>query len=231
MVELLGVGGFAHRAVSLSRFGGRVERQTLDSPLGFLKSPTAARPRYSAGVSETSPAKALRPAIFLDRDGVLNEDEGYVYRWEDFRWIAGAREAVAAFNRAGWLVIVVTNQSGVGRGFYSENDVHALHARMAQDLAKVGGRIDAFYYAPHHPDAPLDTYRHPDPPDRKPNPGMILRALADWPIDKTGSLLVGDKPSDLEAALRAGVRGVLFTGGDLSVFLAAEDLLPTPEVG
>ena len=176
-------------------------------------------------------AAALRPALFLDRDGVLNEDKGYVYRWADFRWIAGARETVAAFNRAGWLVIVVTNQSGVGRGYYSEADVHALHAHMAQDLAKVGGRIDAFYHAPHHPDAQMDAYRHPDPPDRKPNPGMILRALSDWPIDKAASILVGDKPSDLEAALRAGVRGVLFPGGDLAVFLAAEALLPAPEVG
>jgi len=191
-----------------------------------LKSPTAARPRYSAAVSETFPAQALRPALFLDRDGVLNEDEGYVYRWEDFRWIAGAREAVAAFNRAGWLVIVVTNQSGVGRGYYSEADVQALHAHMAEDLATVGGRIDAFYYAPHHPEAPVDAYRHPDPPDRKPNPGMILRALAEWPIDREASLLVGDKPSDLEAALRAGVRAALFPGGNLSAFLAAEALLP-----
>jgi len=178
-------------------------------------------------VPETPP---LRPALFLDRDGVLNEDRGYVYRWEDFRWIAGARDVVAAFNRAGWLVIVVTNQSGVGRGYYSEDDVHALHARMAQDLAELGGRIDAFYHAPDHPEAPLDAYRHPDPPDRKPNPGMILRALADWPIDKAASVLVGDKPSDLEAALRAGVRAVLFPGGDLKAFLAAEALLP-PEVG
>jgi D-glycero-D-manno-heptose 1,7-bisphosphate phosphatase len=172
-------------------------------------------------------APPLRPALFLDRDGVLNEDHGYVFRWEDFRWIAGAREAVAAFNRAGWLVIVVTNQSGVGRGFYSEDDMRALHARMAQELAQAGGHIDAFYHAPHHPDAPLDTYRHPDPPDRKPNPGMILRALSEWPIDKAASILVGDKPSDLEAALRAGVRGVLFSGGDLAAFLRDEALLPT----
>jgi D-glycero-D-manno-heptose 1,7-bisphosphate phosphatase len=183
--------------------------------------------------SASPPKVELRPALFLDRDGVLNEDRGYVSRWEDFHWIAGAREAVAAFNRAGWLVIVVTNQSGVGRGFYSEADMHALHARMAQDLAEVGGRIDAFYYAPQHPDAPQDTYRHPDPPDRKPNPGMILRALSEWPIDKAASVLVGDKPSDLEAALRAGVRGVLFGGGDLAAFLRAEALLPppAPEVG
>jgi D-glycero-D-manno-heptose 1,7-bisphosphate phosphatase len=145
-----------------------------------------------------------------------------VHRWEDFRWIAGAREAVAAFNRAGWLVIVVTNQSGVGRGYYTEADVHALHARMAEELALAGGRIDAFYHAPQHPDAALDAYRHPDPPDRKPNPGMILRALAEWPVDRSRSLLVGDKPSDLEAAARAGVRGRLFPGGDLAQFLAEE---------
>ncbi|MFI4965511.1 MAG: D-glycero-alpha-D-manno-heptose-1,7-bisphosphate 7-phosphatase [Caulobacterales bacterium] len=176
---------------------------------------------------EPAPPSSLRPALFLDRDGVLNEDRGYVSRWEDFRWISGAREAVAAFNRAGWLVIVVTNQSGVGRGFYSEADVHALHARMAEDLSKAGGHIDAFYHAPQHPEAPLDAYRHPDPPDRKPNPGMILRALGEWPIDKAASVLVGDKPSDLEAALRAGVRGVLFSGGDLAQFLADEALLPT----
>lgn len=166
------------------------------------------------------------PALFLDRDGVLNEDRGFVSRWEDFHWIAGARETVAAFNRAGWLVIVVTNQSGVGRGYYTEAEMHALHARMVDELKAVGGHIDAFYVAPHHPEAPLETYRHPDPPDRKPNPGMILRALQDFPIDKARSLLIGDKPSDLEAALRAGVRGVLFKGGNLMSFLEAEDLLP-----
>jgi D-glycero-D-manno-heptose 1,7-bisphosphate phosphatase len=177
-------------------------------------------------VSEPIPIARLRPALFLDRDGVLNEDRGYVHRWEDFHWIAGARETVAAFNRAGWLVIVVTNQSGVGRGYYSEADMHALHARMGEDLAALGGHIDAFYHAPDHPQAALDAYRHPDPPDRKPNPGMILKALAEWPIDLDRSILVGDKPSDLEAALRAGVRGVLFEGGDLAAFLRDEALSP-----
>jgi len=167
-----------------------------------------------------------KPALFLDRDGVLNEDRGYVSRWEDFRWIAGAKDAVAAFNRAGWLVIVVTNQSGVGRGYYSEADMHALHARMREDLAAAGGHIDAFYHAPQHPEAEAQAYRHPDPPLRKPNPGMILQALADWPIDREASLLVGDKPSDLEAALRAGIRGVLFEGGDLMAFLRDAQLLP-----
>ena len=168
---------------------------------------------------------ALKPALFLDRDGVLNEDQGYVHRWEDFRWIAGARQAVATFNRAGWLVIVVTNQSGVGRGYYTEAAMHALHDQMSRDLAAVGGHIDAFYHAPQHPDATLDAYRHPDPPDRKPNPGMILKALSEWPVNRESSILVGDKPSDLEAAARAGVRGLLFPGGDLNAFLQAEALL------
>ena len=177
-------------------------------------------------MTQSPPAKTLRPALFLDRDGVLNEDHGYVHRWEDFRWIAGAKATVAAFNRAGWLVIVVTNQSGVGRGYYTEADVHALHEAMAEDLAAEGAHIDAFYHAPHHPEAVTEAYRHPDPPDRKPNPGMILRALADWPIDAKASLLIGDKPSDLEAALRAGIRGALFEGGDLRQFLDDEDLLP-----
>lgn len=182
--------------------------------------------RYTPRVPASFPDSTLRPALFLDRDGVLNEDMGYVHRWEDFHWIPGAREAVAAFNRAGWLVIVATNQSGVGRGYYTEQEMHALHARMQADLAEAGGRIDAFYHAPQHPEAPLGAYRHPDPPLRKPNPGMLLQALADWPIDREASLMVGDKPSDLEAALRAGIRGVLFKGGDLKAFLEEEALLP-----
>lgn len=161
----------------------------------------------------------LRPALFLDRDGVLNADHGYVHRWEDFQWVTGAKDAIRAFNQAGWLVFVVTNQSGIGRGYYTEADMHALHVQMAEDLAKAGGRIDAIYFAPQHPDAEIEAYRHPDPPDRKPNPGMLLRAFAEWPVDRERSLMVGDKPADMEAASRAGVRGVLFTGGDLAAFL------------
>ena len=87
----------------------------------------------------------------LDRDGVLNEDHGYVHRWEDFRWIPGAMAVIAAFNRAGWLVFVVTNQSGIGRGYYTEAAMQALHDRMAEDLKRSGARIDAFYHCPHHP--------------------------------------------------------------------------------
>lgn len=176
-------------------------------------------------MSSSSASPLQRPALFLDRDGVLNEDRGYVHRWQDFHWIPGAKEAIGAFNRAGWLVFVVTNQSGIGRGYYTEAQMHALHARMTEALAKAGARIDAVYYCPHHPQATLEAYRLADPPDRKPNPGMILRALDEWPVDRERSILVGDKPSDLEAALRAGVRGLLFPGGDLAAFLEAEAIL------
>ena len=169
---------------------------------------------------------SVRPALFLDRDGVLNVDHGYVHRWEDFDWIDGAREAVRRFNAAGWLVIVITNQSGIGRGYYTEDEMHALHRRMQAALAEAGAHIDAFYYCPQHPDAANAAYRHPDPPDRKPNPGMLLRALSEWPVDRDRSIMVGDKPADLEAALRAGVRGLLFEGGNLDQFLNEAAILP-----
>ncbi len=161
-----------------------------------------------------------RGAIFFDRDGVLNEDVGYLYRIEDFRWMPGAREALGAVKAAGLLAIVVTNQSGVARGLYGEEDVTALHDWMQADLARDGIAIDAFYACPYHADAVAPRWRHPDHPDRKPNPGMILRALRDWAIDPTRALIVGDKPSDVEAGDRAGIAGLLYDGGDLHALLS-----------
>jgi D-glycero-D-manno-heptose 1,7-bisphosphate phosphatase len=165
--------------------------------------------------------KDLRAAVFFDRDGVLNIDHGYVGELSRFEWVTGARQAIAAVNRAGRLAIVITNQSGVARGMFTEADVAGLHAAMQADLATIGARIDAFYICPYHADARIPAFRHPDHPDRKPNPGMVLRAIADWDIDPGRSMLIGDKESDMEAAHRAGVSGLLFEGGDLAEFLAA----------
>src|SRR5262245_10412685 len=158
------------------------------------------------------PRHRFRPAAFLDRDGVLNADTCHLNRPGDLAWLDGAREAVRRLNEAGYLVIVVANQSGVARGYYSEQDISQFHARMQVELAEAGARIDAFYTCPFHPEAIVPRYAHPDHPDRKPNPGMIMRALREWPIDRAGSFLVGDRSSDLEAARRAGIPGYLFDG-------------------
>ena len=153
-----------------------------------------------------------RAAVLLDRDGVLNVDHGYVGDVSRLEWMTGARQAVRRLNDAGLLVIVVTNQSD------------RVHDAMQADLARNGARIDAFYVCPFLPNAPVAAFSHPDHPDRKPNPGMILKAIADWGLEPSRAILVGDKPSDREAAARAGVRSVLFEGGDLDAFLATVDL-------
>jgi D-glycero-D-manno-heptose 1,7-bisphosphate phosphatase len=161
------------------------------------------------------PRRRLKPAAFLDRDGVLNADTGYVHRLQDLTWLDGARESVQRLNAAGYLVLVVANQAGIARGYYTERDLARFHARMQDDLAEIGAHIDAFYYCPFHPLAAVAGYVHPDHPDRKPHPGMILRALREWPVERAGSFLIGDRHSDLEAARRAGIPGYLFDGDDL----------------
>ena len=158
-------------------------------------------------------------AVIFDRDGVLNLDHGYVGSPERLEWIPGARRAIKRLNDAGSRVVVATNQSGVGRGYFTLAEVAAFHAAMQSDLAAEGAHIDAFHVCPFHPEATIELYRHADHPDRKPNPGMILRALAEGAIDPSRALMVGDKASDLEAAHRAGIHGVLFEGGDLDEFL------------
>lgn len=164
------------------------------------------------------PHLLTRPAAFLDRDGVLNVDSGYVHRPDQFTWIPGAKVAIRRFNDLGYRVVVVTNQAGVAHGLYSERDIDALHAFMQAELNDEGAFIDAFYYCPYHPAAKVEAYRcHHN--DRKPGPGMILAAVADLRIDVERSVLIGDKESDMEAARHAGVRGLLFPGGDLSQFL------------
>lgn len=161
-----------------------------------------------------------RPAVFFDRDGVLNEDIGYLYRPEDFRWIPGAKEAILHYNRQGYLVFVVTNQSGVARGYYQETDVHRLHQWMQNELTDIGAHIDDFFHCPHHPEGKIVDYAIKCD-CRKPEAGLIRQAMAKWHTDPSRSFLIGDKPSDMAAAETAGITGYLFTGGNLYDFVLA----------
>lgn len=153
-----------------------------------------------------------RPALFLDRDGVINVDHGYVSRLEDFEFVDGIFEVVAAARRAGYLVVVVTNQAGIGRGYYTEADFHRLMDWVNTQFAARGGGIDAVYFCPDHPEHGLGQYRR-ESECRKPAPGMFLRAAGDLGIDLAHSIMVGDKASDAVAARAAGVPTRLSLGG------------------
>lgn len=163
------------------------------------------------------------PAVFLDRDGVLIEDTGYPHLEEHLRLMPGAAEAVRRLNQLGYLCVIVTNQSGVARGLFTEAQMKAFNALIVRKLASKGAVIGAVYACPFHSEGRVAAYIHPDHPDRKPNPGMLLRAIADHGIDPAKSFMIGDQPTDMEAARRAGVSGFLFPGGDLYAFV--QDLI------
>lgn len=164
------------------------------------------------------PRWLIKPAVFLDRDGVLNVDKGYVHRSEDFVWVEGAPEAVKWLNDRGYLVIVVTNQAGIARGYYTEEKFLYFMDWMNGELRRRGAHIDAFYYCPHHPTEGIEPYRR-ECRCRKPAPGLLEQALEDWPVDLERSFLIGDKESDLLAAQAAGIRGLLFTGRNIFKFI------------
>ncbi|MRI84160.1 MAG: D-glycero-beta-D-manno-heptose-1,7-bisphosphate 7-phosphatase [Nitratiruptor sp.] len=144
-------------------------------------------------------------ALFLDRDGVINEDYGYVHRIEDFHFIDGVFQALLRAQRAGYKPIIVTNQSGIGRGYYTREDFFHLTRWMVERFGKEGIEVVDVFYCPHHPDRGCGC--------RKPEPGMILEAARRYNIDLQSSWLVGDKPSDIEAARRAGVGGTILVDG------------------
>jgi D-glycero-D-manno-heptose 1,7-bisphosphate phosphatase len=145
-----------------------------------------------------------RKAAFIDRDGVLNEEREFVHRIADFQLVPGAAEALQALQAAGYLLVVITNQSGIARGLYSEADYLALTAQMRERLQALGVRLDAVEYCPHLADAPVARYRL-DCDCRKPKPGMLVRAIRALQIEPQASILVGDRLSDLEAGRAAGI--------------------------
>lgn len=150
-----------------------------------------------------------RPAAFLDRDGVLNVDHGFTHQPEQLEWIDGAPEAVRQLNEAGYFVFVVTNQSGIARGYYDEDAVKTFHVHMQQSLAAHGAHVDAFYYCPHHPDGTIKSLAVRCR-CRKPGPGMLEKAADEWPIDLSTSFLIGDKDEDMAAANAFKIRGIKF---------------------
>jgi D-glycero-D-manno-heptose 1,7-bisphosphate phosphatase len=145
-----------------------------------------------------------RKAAFIDRDGVLNEERAFVHRREDFALLPGAVAALRLLKEAGYLLVVITNQSGIARGIYSEADYLALTAHLRAELAAAGVSLDAVEYCPHLPDAPVERYRL-DCDCRKPKPGMLRRAIRALDIEPGASFLVGDRLSDIEAGRAAGI--------------------------
>ena len=154
----------------------------------------------------------MRPAVFLDRDGTVLEEAGYLDRLERLAFFPFAIDAVRLLNRGGYAVVVITNQSGVGRGMYEEAFVIRAHQVVDERVRLGGARIDGYYYCPHHPDAEVEKYRL-DCDCRKPGPGMLRQAAADLDLDLTRSFAVGDKWTDVQAGVAAGGRGILVRTG------------------
>ena len=145
------------------------------------------------------------PALFLDRDGVINEEVGYLSRTEDVRWVDGIFSLIRTARGLGYRIVVVTNQSGIARGLYSTADFDALMHWMKGEIQVRGGDLDAVYHCPYHPVHGLGEWKR-EHEDRKPGPGMLLRAEREWGLDLSRSLLVGDRCSDIAAAHAAGLR-------------------------
>jgi D,D-heptose 1,7-bisphosphate phosphatase len=165
------------------------------------------------------PRLQRRPAVFFDRDGTLNVDSGYVHRPEELHFLPGAIAAVKRVNDLGHYVFVATNQAGVARGFYTERDVDAFNTHLQRQLRAAGAHIDDIRYCPDHAEGTVASYRRVSD-WRKPGPGMFLDIMDRWPIVRECSLVVGDKESDVQAGEAAGIRSLLFSGGNLDEFLA-----------
>lgn len=147
----------------------------------------------------------MNKAVFFDRDGTINVEKNYLYKIEDFEFISGIPEIIKKYNDEGYKVIVITNQAGIARGYYTEDDMHKLHKHIDKELSKYGAHIDAYYYCPHHPTHGKGKYKI-ECNCRKPKIGMIEKAIFDFDIDCSKSILYGDKPWDIEAGERMGIK-------------------------
>ena len=165
------------------------------------------------------------PAIFIDRDGTINVDSGYVSAPDELVIYPYVAEAVRLINESGFKAIVITNQSGIARRMYSEETLGAIHDRMREELARGGAHIDAIYYCPHHPRVGDERYRKTCD-CRKPGTGMLVRAAREHGIDLARSYVIGDKASDINLATNAGARGVLVMTGYGRETLASQDRWP-----
>ena len=154
----------------------------------------------------------MTPAVFLDRDGTLIQDVGYLSRVEDVQWYPWSIDAIRLLNRAGFLVCITTNQGGIGLGFYGVDLLDRVHGMMAADVEASGGRIDGFFFCPHHPNAVVDQWRG-DCDCRKPKPGMVHQATSRFPIDLERSFVVGDKLADVNLGRNVGSRSILVKTG------------------
>ena len=164
---------------------------------------------WCQALSQSGPGvSGSRPALFLDRDGVIVEEVPYLHRPEDIRFVPGAAETIAAANQAGLPVVVVTNQSGIGRGLYGWAEFAATQERILEQLRAAGAMPDLVLACPYHPEG-KPPYRHADHPDRKPRPGMLLRAAEKLDLDLGRSWIVGDRAVDMEAGRAADLAGAL----------------------
>ena len=154
----------------------------------------------------------MRPAVFLDRDGTMVHDVGYLSRLEDLQWFPWTIEAVRLLHRAGLLVCVTTNQSGIALGFCTDAFVRRVHEEMSAAIEAAGARIDGWFYCPHHPQAAIDALRT-DCECRKPRPGLVRQAQERFDIDLTRSFVIGDKSADVGLAEAVGARGILVRTG------------------